>query len=393
MYYWAHSEIPVSIPETPGKLSSISWPPTSPSSSEMYTPNSHVENSTSASKSPVEIQTKEERSKTEPKLSAKDVVDILAYEEEIKRLKQEVEKYKTLCEIQNLTAKTVQDFSSPIEEEKIFYCKNCDKSLSRKPGSDNNNSDIVNLNDKSREVLCEEKISNSIDLKNEDLEQRDIKSSKLNGPTLKTDSTTISSAVDVVDGSIVPAKSSANTLQTDFYNKEDLESADALVKSTPIPPPPPPPPLPQMPELSFVENSLPKSPESSNLSNKFVPPCPPPLPGMLNLTHNSSVPIQENRQSQQFPPPPPPPMMPGVMAVCPPATPNFKSANLSPQSSLNAIPPPPPPMNCPAPLPPPPVGGWEVQKSGKFDYSNLLMHVDVICDLCAFSNTSSQMIY
>ena len=371
MYYWAHSEVPVSIPETPGKLSSISWPPTSPSSSEMYTPNSNVENFTSASKSPVEIQTKEEQAGTESKLSAKDVVDILAYEEEIKRLKQEVEKYRTLCEIQNLTAKTVQDFSSPIEEDKIFYCKNCDKSLSRKPGSDNNNSDIVNLNDKSRKVSCEERISNLVDLKNEDLQQRYIEEgyikSKLNEPALKTDSTTTPS---VVDNLVAPTKSLGNTLQNDFYNKEDLESTDTLVKSSPIPPPPPPP-LPQIPELTLVQNSLPKSPESSHLPNKFVPPCPPPLPGILSLTPNLPAPVRENVQSQQFPPPPPPPMMPGVMAACPPVMANFKPATSSSPSSVNAIPPPPPPMNCPTPLPPPPVGGWEVQRSGKFDDTTL----------------------
>jgi hypothetical protein len=30
MYYWSHAEVPAAVPSTPGRLSSIAWPPTSP---------------------------------------------------------------------------------------------------------------------------------------------------------------------------------------------------------------------------------------------------------------------------------------------------------------------------------------------------------------------------
>jgi hypothetical protein len=30
MYYWSHAEVPAAVPSTPGRLSSIVWPPTSP---------------------------------------------------------------------------------------------------------------------------------------------------------------------------------------------------------------------------------------------------------------------------------------------------------------------------------------------------------------------------
>jgi hypothetical protein len=30
MYYWSHAEVPAAAPSTPGRLSSIAWPPTSP---------------------------------------------------------------------------------------------------------------------------------------------------------------------------------------------------------------------------------------------------------------------------------------------------------------------------------------------------------------------------
>ncbi|KAI4461001.1 formin [Holotrichia oblita] len=150
MYYWAHSEIPQSIPETPGKLSYTSWPPTSPSSSELYTPSSNIDAHSAGPKSPEPCKLEDTRS--ESKLSAKEV-EILALEDEVKRLKQEVEKYKTLIEIQNLTAQTVKDFSSPVEEQKRITCKNCDSSLNKFAYVvDNNNSEIRNFNDKNEQT-------------------------------------------------------------------------------------------------------------------------------------------------------------------------------------------------------------------------------------------------
>nr|CAI5839782.1 unnamed protein product [Callosobruchus analis] len=85
-------KVPASVPQTPGRLSMVSWPPTSPSTEQFASP----------------------------------YVEILGLEEEVNRLKQEVEKYKTLIEIQTLTTNAVIDFSSPVDEGKTFD-KDCDK--------------------------------------------------------------------------------------------------------------------------------------------------------------------------------------------------------------------------------------------------------------------------
>lgn len=119
MYFWTHSEIPQAVPDTPGKLSQISWPPMSPLEPEMLITAESVTDAEiingSSPKTPDSAG-----SPKELKPAAK-AADILSLEEEIRRLKQEVEKYKTLIEIQALTAKTVEDFSSPIEEKSPMF--------------------------------------------------------------------------------------------------------------------------------------------------------------------------------------------------------------------------------------------------------------------------------
>ncbi|KAJ8961942.1 hypothetical protein NQ317_001036, partial [Molorchus minor] len=145
MYYWSHAEPLMSVPQTPGRLSMISWPPMSPS--EIWTPNVAEAINTVLATSPLlglsEINGEIGRPRPpELKNSARDV-EILFLEEEIKRLKQEIEKYKTLIEIESLTTKTVLDFSSPMEEKKPFIT-NCDKliNLSKKSQTDNKVSGI-----------------------------------------------------------------------------------------------------------------------------------------------------------------------------------------------------------------------------------------------------------
>lgn len=127
MYYWTHSEVPASVPQTPGRLSMISWPPTTPTTAELqFNISNEITSSTRTTEE--DLYSPEPRPSDMRKSSAKDV-EILSLEEEVKRLKQEVEKYKTLINIQSLTAKTVKDFSSPVEENKTLCVKTCDISL------------------------------------------------------------------------------------------------------------------------------------------------------------------------------------------------------------------------------------------------------------------------
>lgn len=121
MYYWAHSETPASVPQTPGRLSSIAWPPTPVSNSEVFFANEDFAASPKTPERPPSSA-----SGAFEKFSSARNVEIMALEEEINRLKQEMEKYKTLTEIQLLTAKAVKDFGSPVEEDKDFVCKICD---------------------------------------------------------------------------------------------------------------------------------------------------------------------------------------------------------------------------------------------------------------------------
>ncbi|KAG5887427.1 hypothetical protein JTB14_024626 [Gonioctena quinquepunctata] len=117
MYYWSHAEPPLSVPQTPGRLSKLSWPPASPQKvflapfgRDIFATSSDTEENL--------------KPRQELKNSARDV-EILSLEQEIKRLSQEVDKYKTLSEIQTLTTNAVIDFRSPEREDEPFLpCDN-----------------------------------------------------------------------------------------------------------------------------------------------------------------------------------------------------------------------------------------------------------------------------
>lgn len=209
MYYWSHTEVPQSVPQTPGRLSTLSWPPVSPCASDIFvspcspsmhdfipqerTPRSldHLEktppsqtttqttssistadntrttdetphqiteiseniNSTKKSSTSIDQPTQEKNHQSTEKTSennsskksicetTKDKTDkissstsskksstceipkektlraelqkISELEDYIKDLQQELEKYKTLVEIQTLTSNVVRDFGSP----------------------------------------------------------------------------------------------------------------------------------------------------------------------------------------------------------------------------------------------------------------------------------------
>ncbi|KAF5269711.1 hypothetical protein FQA39_LY08634 [Lamprigera yunnana] len=120
MYYWAHSETPASVPQTPGRLNSLSWPPTSPCTTELYGSDlfTNIDISDLRTSSPI----------PEEKRSVK-YVEFL--EEEINHLKLEVEKYKTLNEIQALIGNTVKDFESPNATKNVenLQCEVCKRAL------------------------------------------------------------------------------------------------------------------------------------------------------------------------------------------------------------------------------------------------------------------------
>lgn len=69
MYYWAHSETPASVPKTPDRLNFLSWPPTSPCPSEVFTSSPIASNGVINESSPVKSSAKDAEILTLKKLS------------------------------------------------------------------------------------------------------------------------------------------------------------------------------------------------------------------------------------------------------------------------------------------------------------------------------------
>lgn len=337
MYYWAHAEAPPTVPQTPGRLSSTSWPPTP---SEISAP--------VVDYSP-EVITPPSMTRDNFKSSAKDV-EILSLEEEIKRLKQEVEKYKTLVEIQNLTAKAVKDFGSPDLENKAL--KHEEIGLVSK---------MVQTS-----ILMQELIDETTETEPEELKYfidvscqtcEFVSTTNLQTETSKEECIRLSSGHNF-DGSTPRLFEKPSSVPQQLTNKLDalsLLSAAAPPPPPPLPvsvsigdaglPPPAPPPLPA--PLINVGPAPPPPPPPLLLSNNVGPaPPPPPLPQL-----NCGGP----------PPPPPPPPRGGL----PPTPPGSDVPPPPPPPAGMSGPPPPLPPGAPAPLPPPPLGGWNSQRAGK----------------------------
>ncbi|KAG5883167.1 hypothetical protein JTB14_010303 [Gonioctena quinquepunctata] len=233
MYYWSHAEPPLSVPQTPGRLSMLSWPPASPQ--EVFLPPCGRDI----------FATSPDTEEKELKNSARDV-EILSLEEEIKRLSQEVDKYKTLSEIQTLTTNAVIDFRSPEKEEKPFLpCDNsssvsCDTKISEKKTVNSGaQTDEINLK---IEVTTQTK-----DVFEQGNQTENETTSKLGGEAKSVCSQT-----------------------------EDISTAtDQPMQG--ISPPPPAPPMPAI-----------------------VPPPPPPMPGRMTALH-----LPSNAREERPPPPPP----------------------------------------------------------------------------------------
>ncbi|CAH1379031.1 unnamed protein product [Tenebrio molitor] len=342
MYYWTHAETPLSIPQTPGRLSNVSWPPTSPSDLYLSTSTNDAVIASSP-KTPelpfVESENERPRSNQEFKNSARDV-EILSLEEEVNRLKQEVDKYKTMIEIQNLTAKTVEDFSSPVEEHKLF--KSCDSSLNKLVQTDD-------LSEVNLAQFCSEAQSTQTD----ETQRTDQTTSTNSEASLKVEEVVMQEkpppspppALTVVDKATPPP------LALEPSTPSPVLASEPPKFPTPSPPPPPMPVSVTAPPPPPMPTSSEEAPPPSTQSAIAPPPPPPPMPGLGGPP----------------PPPmpglggPPPPPMPGAGPL-PPPMPGFAPPP-PPPPALNGGPPPPPPPGGPVPLPPPPIGGWSSQKA------------------------------
>ncbi|GLV41899.1 cappuccino [Carabus blaptoides fortunei] len=106
MYYWAHMEAPASVPQTPGKLTTVSWPPTNstdPLPSDPYSPNEL--------KSPLATKINGDLILSS---QSKDCI-IKKLEKNIMKLEKELEKYQKLTNVQALPESVMNDFSKESE--------------------------------------------------------------------------------------------------------------------------------------------------------------------------------------------------------------------------------------------------------------------------------------
>ncbi|XP_044753972.1 protein cappuccino-like isoform X2 [Coccinella septempunctata] len=414
IYYWTYAEIPQSVPQTPGRISMVSWPPNSPASCDAITKSlaSDIIVSSPTDKpddhsSPENDISPPLTSRREFSSSARDV-EVLSLEEEIRRLRQEVEKYKTLVQIQTLTDNAVKDFASPIDETKTFQ-PICDKSGSdstlkslkenivlREHGFKNekkNKESQTLVNRLTNDVECQTEDMVSPEKNSDFSEKQKITSSSEAAVVAPIDnkitsSTLLTSSVTVNSSQVVEKAQQTSTMCPTFRPLEEHSEQK-------VPTPPQPPPMP-MQDLSTSEsqppltaliiqsspfeglpqpsppvqaNSFPlSSPTPLIPGNACPPPPPPPMPGNMcpapppppMLPGNSCPPPPPPPMPGNICPIPPPPVMPDSVPSCPPPPPLPFPINTCPPPPPFPVPgntfPPPPPMpgnSCPPPPPPP----------------------------------------
>lgn len=393
IYHWTYAEPPEPVAQTPGRISMVSWPPNSPTSDA--TKKITADNFTQKSGEPIDrndidndISPPAAR-RFDFSSSAKDV-HILSLEEEIKRLKQEVEKYKTFAEIQTLTANAVKDFDSPLEATKTFL-KSCDesgshsysKSMERRVTSVDNNLEKVpnagqSIAKKNAECQTDDEFFSSANSNIGNI--RTVASSQIgNSSSIQESKTT--SDLDGKEYASSNTISSSTSPMAVNSNRPSLIAEKAQQKSlspgSTCPPPPPPPPPPPLP----IVTCSPTSP--SNTSSIPPPPplpvntCPPPSPLPVNTCPPPPPPLPVNAC------PPPPPPFPGNPCPPPPPMPGNSNSQIPPPPPPMVFgigpPPPPPPAGVksgnhegPPSLPPPPAGGWTSQKAGNNTFSSIL---------------------
>lgn len=149
MYYWAHTEAPIATPATPGRIQTVSWPPTQDCNSkspDLLTPNSRRKKINLPigdnkldlqSESPktdneifnLRVQNNEQDILSNNKSTIENPVAsqrIKELENVVNNLSRELERYKTLIEIQSLTQNALRDFGSPDVEAKNLLFKDSD---------------------------------------------------------------------------------------------------------------------------------------------------------------------------------------------------------------------------------------------------------------------------
>ncbi|PSN51207.1 hypothetical protein C0J52_13663 [Blattella germanica] len=419
MYYWSHAEAPAAAPPTPGRLTPSAWPPTSPlgftaaadlanavtsrpgaryTEAESAGKNSAPvsPSATSLARSPdkwvnksggeeepefqqVVMGLKREHRENLNRLSKDQEVSlfhvrgehaqrlseadekIAQLEETIAKLTQELERYKTLSDIQSLTERTKADFDSPTIEEKAppsleltdseIDRKDVELDVIRKTSSETTLRDAESMTaivaecttvststerlcvcDKSTDTydvpvpisLTEEKLdeiivpkteksavntsSITVETKPELLIENHLSHQKDESKTAVVKDDGVTAAI-VKDATVTPSK--AKTL-------EEPKMPDKTTAPSAGPPKP----------LADLGTDITASPPSTSVPGMGPPPPPPPMPGLG--------------------PSPPPPMMPG-MGPPPPPMPGMGP----PPPPMPGMGPPPPPMPGMGPPPPP----------------------------------------
>lgn len=127
MYYWAHTEAPAAMPATPGRIQTAAWPPAQENIINVKTPD---QSTPSARRKKLSLDNKLESPKGENEIfnmkmqfndcesinylncSESNVNNqrIKELENQITNLSRELDRYKTLVEIQSLTQNALRDF-------------------------------------------------------------------------------------------------------------------------------------------------------------------------------------------------------------------------------------------------------------------------------------------
>ncbi|XP_073977731.1 formin protein cappuccino isoform X3 [Rhodnius prolixus] len=109
MYYWAHTETVNAAPPTPGRLSTISWPPAFSASED-----TDKQNGRPLSEEVSRMESESEMTELARKVNEQKQI-IAELTSHIEKLEQEKERSKTLVDIQTLTNRVKADFESPVK--------------------------------------------------------------------------------------------------------------------------------------------------------------------------------------------------------------------------------------------------------------------------------------
>ncbi|KAF6207552.1 hypothetical protein GE061_015999 [Apolygus lucorum] len=387
MYYWSHTETVSVAPPTPGRLSTISWPPpaSAPPSPDPFKSNGRTSgihltvellniHDISEERSCIEVETEMTELARKVNEQAKIIEDSNA---EIERLHQEIERSKTLGDIQALTSKVRADFGSPKKDpsrsdaatstSSTALSKSSNKEVQCEilPGfnPDNNDCDLVTKtvtasdirNDgagtNTKEINFKLRIdtgSNVIEQRKSEVDEAEefyslpsvsvdsLSPGKLEGADNSKSDLVVVSKSEVKSrgddpksvGSKVEMESSSSSVSVDVEAKLNKSSAEGCQQVSTT----------SSSTASLVTvPSCSVSPVVSATTMKAPPPPPPPLPPPMDTFVPPPPPMDA------FVPPPPPPME----AFVPPPPPPMMMDNGPP-------PPPPPPFEMGPPGPPPP---------------------------------------